>query len=165
MYFSFVHLINITELFFLLLTEVILLSGGSPYLLEQKHHVRSEFQNSRAGLWELLGAFLWAGLAQELRRSCSGPCLQSPRPGDRLDLVFLNHSSAEQCCYWSHTLWRWVCLWNPWLLENMLLVSSEIGLLISFPRAVLDFIASCLPTRNHWISVSPVVWAGVLAAI
>lgn len=159
MYFSFVHLINIKELFFLLMIEAILLTGGSPYLLEQKHHVRSQFQNSRAGLWELVAAFLWAGLAQELKRSCSGLCLLSPRPGGRLDLVLLSYPFAKQCCYWSHTLWRWVCLWDLWLLENMLLVPSEVGLLISFPRAVLDFITSCLPTRNHWISVSPVVWA------
>lgn len=83
----------------MLVFEAILLTGGSPYLLEQKHHVRSQFQNSRGGLWELVAAFLWAGLAQELRRSCSGLCLPSPRPGDRLDLVLLSHPFAKQCCY------------------------------------------------------------------
>lgn len=58
-YFSFGYLIGIKKLFFLLLLIAIILSSGkSPYLLEQKHRCRSQPQYSRADRWELVAAFL-----------------------------------------------------------------------------------------------------------
>lgn len=60
-YFSFVYLIGVKKLFFLLLNAIILLSGMSPYLWEQKHHCRSQLQCPRADVWELIAA----GLAQD----------------------------------------------------------------------------------------------------